>query len=326
VAKVVCFTTGGTIASAFDPRAGGLRVSLGGDRLIRSVPGVEAIADIEVVELANTSSTFHRPEQVFAWTRRVRERLAEPDVIGVVLTHGTDTLEESAYLFDLALSESKPVVFTGAMRPPEELAHDGPRNLLCAVRVAAHSVAGDLGVLVVMNEEIHAARDVTKTHADALHAFASPNLGPLGVMVRRRGCDEVAIRRRPIRREHISTESIESHVAYVKAVMGSDSDLIDAARLGGARGIVLEAFGGGEISPYMADGVDRARAEGIELVVATRAQGGRPLDLYGDVGEGTWLRDRGVRFAGDITGPKARIKLMLALAYDNGRNVAQFFE
>lgn len=323
--KVLCFTTGGTIASTYDAAAGGFMPVIGGDALVSSVPGLTEVAEVEVVDLANVSSTFLTPEQVFGWASEVSGQLARPDVVGAVITHGTDTLEESAYMFDLALAGEKPIIFTGAMRTPGELVTDGPRNLLSSVRVAAQSEARDLGVLVVLNDEIHAARDVTKSHAEALEAFTSPNLGPLGMISRGWQCDEVRFYRRPVRREFIPATRIEPRVAYVKTVMGSDSLLIDAAVDAGARGIVIESFGGGEITPFMADGVERARAAGIALVVATRAQRGGPADLYAEVGEGKWLRDRGVHFAGNITGPKARIKLMLALGLDGG-NVGQFFE
>lgn len=311
--RLLVFTTGGTIASRYSEELGGFTTVLVGADLVAAVPGLNSVGKVDVVELANMSSTFLRPAQVFDWARQVAKALKDPEVTGAVVTHGTDTLEESAILFDLVIDSPKPVVFTGSMRTSSELVSDGPRNLLCAARVAAHPSAAGLGVLVVMNEEIHAARDVTKLNAESLAAFSSPNLGPFGFVSRAWGHDEIIISRRPLGREHVPATRLEERVAYIKTVMGADGQLIDAAVAAGARGLVIEAFGGGEITPFMAGAVSAARRAGVEIVVATRAPSGRPLDLYADLGEGKWLRDQGVRFAGYLTGPKARIKLMLVL-------------
>jgi L-asparaginase len=323
--RVLVFTTGGTIASRYDVDVGGFLPAVGGEDLVRAVPGLGGWVDIEVIELANISSTFVTPDQVFEWSRIVAQRLAETDVCGAVVTHGTDTLEESAYMFDLALHERSPIVFTGAMRTSSELVSDGPRNLLASVRVATEAAAADLGVLVVLNDEIHAARDVTKTHAEALDSFQSPNFGPLGRISRGWEKDDVRFYRAPRDREHIPTERVESRVAYVKTVMGSDSLMIDAAVTAGAKGIVIEAFGGGEVTPFMADGIVRARQEGVEVAVCSRAPRGRPLDLYAEIGEGKWLRDHGVLFSDLLTGPKTRVKLMLALGAGDGSDVRSYF-
>jgi L-asparaginase len=135
----------------------------------------------------------------------------------------------------------------------------------------------------------------------------------------------VFFHRRPFAREHISTDRIEPRVAYIKTVMGSDSFLIDAVVDAGVRGLVLEAFGGGEVTPFMCAGIERAVRSGLEIVVATRCFRGRPLDLYADEGEGRWLADHGVRFAGTLTGPKARVKLMLALGRDDAKDLDRLF-
>jgi L-asparaginase len=313
MSRLLVFTTGGTIASRYSAELQGFTTAVTGSDLVAAVPGLESVGEIEVVELANVSSTFLRPSQVFDWAQQVAKAIADPGVAGAVVTHGTDTLEESAALFDFAIDSSKPVVFTGSMRTSSELVTDGPRNLLCAARVAAHSGAADLGVLVVMNEEIHAAQDVTKSSAESLAAFTSPNYGPLGFVSRAWGHDEIVINRCPVHREHVPAVRLEERVFYIKTVMGADGQLVDAAVAAGARGLVIEAFGGGEITPFMAPAVEAARRGGVEVVVATRSPAGRPLDLYADLGEGKWLREQGVRFSGYLNGPKARIKLMLVL-------------
>ncbi len=325
MSRLLVFTTGGTIASRYSKELQGFTTALSGDDLVAAVPGLSDVADIGVVELANVSSTFLQPGQVFGWAQQVRAALGEPDVLGAVVTHGTDTLEESAYLFDLVVGSDKPVVFTAAMRTPSELVTDGARNLLCSARVAAHPAARGLGVLVVMNEEVHAARDVTKSHAESLASFVSPNWGPLGYVSRSWGSDEILVQRLPQAREHLPAARIDEQVGYVKTVMGSDGMLVDALVDAGVHGLVVEAFGGGEITPYMAPSVERARKNGVEVVVATRCFRGRPRDLYVDLGEGKWLTDQGAFFAGHLTGPKARIKLMLVLGLDQPGAVASHF-
>jgi L-asparaginase len=325
MSRLLIFTTGGTIASRYSEELQGFTTAVDGSELVAAVPGLESVGDVEVVELANVSSTFLRPGQVFDWAQQVAKALADPEVAGAVVTHGTDTLEESAVLFDFVIDSPKPVVFTGSMRTSSELVSDGPRNLLCAARVAAHPSAADLGVLVVMNEEIHAAQDVTKLNAESLAAFSSPNHGPLGFVSRSWGHDEIVIGRRPLHREHVPAARLEDRVAYIKTVMGADGQLIDAAVAAGARGLVIEAFGGGEITPFMAPAVTAARQAGVEIVVATRSPSGRPLDLYADLGEGKWLRDQGVRFAGYLNGPKTRIKLMLVLGLDQPGALDTYF-
>ncbi|MEX2645972.1 MAG: asparaginase [Gaiellaceae bacterium] len=321
---MVCFATGGTIASIHEPEAGGPLPAITGTALVEAVPELAEIASMEVVQLANSSSHLFTPSEVFAWSTRVHERLAEDDTVGAVVTMGTATLEEAAYLFDLVLRDEKPVVFTGAMRSHDQIGADGPRNLLAAVRTATTPGARGLGVLVVLNGEIHSARDVSKADSDAVDAFVS-RYGSLGRIYWTRSGDEVVIRRAGTRREHIATETLEPRVAYVKTVLGADSSGLHAAIDAGARGIVIEGFAGGEITPGMVEGVVRALRVGISVVVAGRAPNGRPNDVWTEPGGGGWLRDLGVLSAGELSGPKARIKLMLALGIGDDGMVRDHF-
>jgi L-asparaginase len=325
VTRLNIYTTGGTIASRYSEELQGFTTAVTGEELVDAVPGLSEVADVRVAELDNVSSTFLRPSQVFEWACRIRADLEDPEVLGAVVTHGTDTLEESAYLFDLVLTTSKPVVFTAAMRTPSELVSDGARNLLCASRVAVHSDARDKGVLVLMNEQIHAASDVTKSNAESIASFVSPNWGPLGHVSRRWGEDTITIGRGVVRTDSVPAQRIEEKVAYIKTVMGSDGFLLDAAVDAGARGLVIEAFGGGEVTPYMAPAIQRARSLGVPIVVSTRCFSGRPLDLYADLGEGLWLTEQGVKLAGYLSGPKARIRLMLVLGLDQPDAVDTYF-
>ena len=178
--KVIVLTTGGTIAMKLDP-AHGIVPAVSGEDLVASVPGLREACPIEVMEFSNIPSPHMTPKRMFELGNKVEELLRHEDILGVVITHGTDTLEETAYLLDLVHNSEKPVCLTGAMRSAAEISPDGPVNLLCAVRTAASSEARGKGVLVVMNEEIHAAREVVKSHSANTETFVSPFWGPLGV-------------------------------------------------------------------------------------------------------------------------------------------------
>jgi L-asparaginase len=320
---VVCFATGGTIASTWDVSVGGFLPTVGAGDLVAAA-GVEGLATVEVVQLAQTNSTSFDPQQVLDWSRVVADALARPEVAGAVVLQGTNTLEECAYVFDLVLAPGKPVVFSGAMRAADELGFDGPRNLAAAVAAAADAACRDLGVLVAMNDEIHAAREAEKLHASALHAFGSPVLGPLGVVHGRR--PDVSIARRPARREQLPVARLEPRVALLACALGADAALLDAALAAGARGLVIAAFGSGDVPAAMAPGVERAIAAGVPVVVARRAVAGRVEPRYADPGEGRWLAERGVLFAGDLSAAKARVKLMLALGHGDAGSLGRHFD
>jgi L-asparaginase len=179
-------TTGGTIASLPDSQGGGKRPALSGDELVAGVPGLEAIAEVSVDEVASESSWNLTPGDMLAVARRAGQALDEPDVDGVVVTHGTDTLEETAFLCDLTVSSDGPVVVVGAMRSSDEASADGPRNLLNAVRVASAPAARGAGAVVAMNDEVHAARWVRKLDTALASAFGSPRRGAIGVSHRPR--------------------------------------------------------------------------------------------------------------------------------------------
>jgi L-asparaginase len=318
---VLCLTTGGTIASGFDAAAGGLVTSAGGEAVLAGVPGLERMCRVELVELAAVSSTVLRPEQLFSWAVELDERLEGPPVAAIVVS-GTEALEETAYLFDLVLKTPKPVVFTGAMRQADSGLADGPRNLATACRVALEPAMRGLGVLVAFGEEVHAARDVVKTHVSSPAAFGSPRSGPVAIVTPE---DRVAMVALPAHRQRIDAAAIETRVAYAKCVLGMDGTAIDAAVSSGARGLVIEGFPGGGITPEMAAAVERAIAAGVTVVLVPRAPRGELSEVYAGVGEGRWLRERGVIFARGLTGPKARIKLMLALGLADGADPASVF-
>jgi L-asparaginase len=239
----------------------------------------------------------------------LEEQLARPEVQGIVVTHGTDSLEESAYLVARSLAASKPIVFTGAMRTSSDLGWDGPANLGAAVRVAATTEANGYGVLVAMCDRVFSALDVTKTHTHTVDAFESPGLGPLGVVD-----DAHVIFRRalPELPAPVIAPALGGPVDIVYAWAGSDSRLLDASRRD-ARGVIVAGMGRGNVPPAMIDGIDRWHEEGKPVVIASRVQRGRVGPTYGYPGGARRLHDRGAILGGSRRPQQARIDLMLAL-------------
>ncbi len=308
--KVVVIGTGGTIASRYDPALGRKVAAMSGAELLDLLPGAAAVAEIEADNFATIASYQMNVDLAFRLAGRVDEALRRPDVTGVVVTHGTDTMEESVYLTDLLVDSDKPAVFTGAQRSADESDGDGPRNLLNAIRAAASPATAGLGAMICFNDELHAARDVTKTHTSAVQTFHSHDHGKLGAI----DGERVIVDRRPVRRPRYRVKRLEPRVDLIKLVLGLDAQPIDAALAAGARAIVLEAFGLGNTTREVAEGVGRAVAAGVPLVIASRCPAGRVKPVYGGGGGGRDLEDLGAIHAGDLAGVKARMLLMVLLA------------
>ena len=307
--KIAFITTGGTISMRYDPTLGGAVPAVSGDELLHMVPGLESVADIELIEFSNVPSCHLTPQLMFKLAGVIRDTLERPDIDGVVITHGTDALEETAYMADLLLSASKPIVFTAAMRNNSELGADGPRNILASARVACCPDASGAGSLIVFNGRVLAARDSIKMHTSNLDAFRAPMHGPLGNVD-----DQLAIMfRRSLVRQHIAPEEIEPRVVLVKVCSGMDSEYLVYALEHGNRGLVIEAMGQGNIPPEMLPGIRAWLEAGRPVVLVSRCPEGRALDTYAYEGGGKQLRRMGVIFGEDLTGQKARIKLMLLL-------------
>lgn len=320
--KIILISTGGTIAMRFDQEKQGLVPAVSGAELIEAVPELSAELPIEVVEFSNIPSPHMTPRRMLALAKEI-DRLAEDEsVAGFVITHGTDTVEETAYLLDLTLTTTKPVCLTAAMRSGGETSADGPKNILTAVRTASDSVAGQMGVLVVMNEEIHAARTVTKTHSANPHAFTSPAWGALGYADE----DRIIWRARPFAREHIATDTLAEDVYLVKMATGQDDLLLRCLIEKHVSGIVIEGFGRGNIPPACRSAIIDAINANIPVVLTTRVHAGRVLDIYGYEGGVADLTQHGIILAGDLTAQQARLKLMCALASAKSRDeLARYF-
>jgi len=312
---VVVLTTGGTISTR-DVDGSGARPVLRGQDLLQQIPDLGAVAEVEVAELAFVPGAFMTLATMRQMSERARQILSQAQVAGLVVTHGTDTLEESAYLLYLTVDTDKPVVFTGAMRNSSQIGFDGYRNLYDAIRVAVSESARGLGTVVVLNEEIHSARWVTKTNGQKEDTYESPATGPVGVVYG----DGPHVFTRPLPHP-VLPPRLEPRVDLIRLCVDGDDKFIRCAAEAGTRGLVLEVFGGGRINPPLLPALDRALAGGMMIVATTRCITGNMWNMYGYEGAFRDLQRRGVIFAHDLPGHKARLKLMLALG--NGLSRAQ---
>lgn len=309
---VAVLSTGGTIASRHDPLKGGYVPALSGEDLVAAVPAIRKVAEIRAEQIANISSSDMTPEIWLRLATRVAELLAREDVAGIVITHGTNTLEETAYFLDLTTTSPKPVVLVGAQRPASDPDSDGPRNLLDAIRVATSSDAKGQGVMVVMNGQINAARDVTKTNTSQVETFRSLEFGALGVV----DVESVRFYRSPLRRQTLTVDSGTSlgRVEIVTSYAGADGRSIRSLLPDGAvDGVVVTALGLGSVPGAMFDAIQEARAKGIPVVVGTRVPTGRVFPLSATKGSALSLKAIGGVLADNLSPQKARILLMLAL-------------
>jgi len=305
--RVHVFTTGGTIAGK-PQSTGGVAPGLAPEELLNRIPHASAVADVSVEDVSNVASAFIGFGDMLALARRVTAVLADSGVAGVVITHGTGALEQTAYFLDVTLGQHRPVVVTGAMRNPTLLSDDGPINLLNAIQVAASPRSRELGVLVVMNGTIHAAMDVTKTHSSRMDAFDSPEFGPLGAIDE----DHVFFARRPFRRiPAILPPAITARVERIPSGADASDLLLKTAIDSGVHGLVVEA---GRLTPRQLDLATRALAHGTVVVLCNPHGSGRlHRNTYRHTGGESHLLQLGVIFAG-TPAVKARVKLTVLLS------------
>ncbi len=291
-----------------DPDTGAAVPALSGEEIVSRVHGLKREAHLTLEDYARLPGPHVTPHWMWRLRGRVAAILEDPAVDAVVLTHGTDTLEETAFLLDLTLDSPKPVVFCGAMRTVSEPGWDGPANLMAAVRTAVHPDSRGRGVLVTVGEEVHAAAEVAKWHTHSLAAFRS-HRGPLGFVER----GQIVYHRPPFHTAAFPARRIVSEVDLHVMATGVDDSLIRASLARGARGIVVEATGAGNVPPAALPGLRAALAAGIPVVVVSRCAEGPVAPAYGYEGGGRTLKEMGMILGGELPGPKARIKLMVAL-------------
>jgi L-asparaginase len=301
--------TGGTIAMRRDPGSGGNLPTLRGEDLLASVPGLDAIAEIEPIDWGLVPASHLSFDQVLEIGRLLADALSRPEVDGAVVVQGTDVIEESSFALDLLPLPPKPVVVVGAMRSASDEGYDGPDNLRNAVVAAADPALAGLGVVVAMAGELHVADDVRKTHTHALGTFQSPNAGRLGT---------VSDRRVALERSHIPTRlpAIPAHaerpIPLVTVVL-DDGGAIDAAVGRDPAGLVVAATGGGNTPEPVLSAARELIGRGIPVVLTTRCPSGQPRPGYAFAGGSSEWWEAGAIFSGTLGGPKSRVLLSLGL-------------
>ena len=313
--KIAIIFNGGTISMKIDEKIKAAVPSLSAEEIMSMIPGVEEYAEIEAYTFSGMPSPHMTLETMLKLSKFTTELVEREDIDGVVITHGTDTLEETAYLLDLTVRTKKPVVVTGAMRSGSELGYDGPFNLATSICTAISDEAVGRGVLVCFNGELNSASEVTKANSMALNAFRTPNFGPIGIVDN----DNVIFYRDANYSEKYDVSEIKKQVALIKCVVDMDSSYIDYLIEKGCGGIVIEALGRGNVPPKMVEGIKKAIELEIPVVVVSRCFEGRVFESYGYEGGGKQLKDLGVIFGDTLPGQKARIKLILAI--NSGMNI-----
>lgn len=304
--------TGGTISMHRDPAAGGNVPAHDGEQLVALVPGLDTIAPFRIENWSRLPAAHLGPDRLWALRNRVREiQTGDPDERprGIVITHGTDTIEETAYLLARTLDPAVPVVVTGAMRTSSDADWDGPRNLRDAARVAASPASAGRGAMVVFAGQILAGHEAVKVDTMRPEAFAAPHGAPLG----RVGDGGVDYELPPVPPSRLPARGLSPNVALIPMVIGDCGELLDLARPT-HDGLVIVAFGSGNLPPGAIPAIRRWLDEGKPVVLASRCHGGVVTPIYAFEGGGAGLVSLGVMPAGPRTPSQARLELMLSLS------------
>lgn len=306
--RILLIHTGGTISMSTDQGTGAVKPSA--EHPLHEYNHLFE-ENLEIVEedIFQLPSPHVTLKEMLLIQKRINKAIEEGIFDGAVLTHGTDTLEETAYFLDLTTDAPFPIVLTGAMRPVDEIGSDGIRNVQNAIWTALEPEAKDKGVLVVMNEEIHTARYVTKTHTTNVATFRTPTFGPIGIVSK----NEVRFFQKLVFNETYPLEHISKKVSLIKAYAGMDSTLLNALAEANIDGLVIEALGAGNLPPETLPGLKNLLEKDIPVVITSRAFNGIAQDIYAYTGGGKHLRQLGVNFAPGLSGLKARIKLFVLL-------------
>ena len=315
--KLHIFTLGGTIAMKEDAN-GQAKPAVEGDELVAQIERYGDIgADMVVEQLTNEPSGHLTPDIMLDIAQKIKTLSDAGETDGFVITQGTDTQEETAYMLDLVLDIPQPVVITGAMRNASEPSYDGIINIRNSCRAAAAENSRNRGVMLYCNDMLHAARDVTKTHTSNVATFQSPFYGPVGMVEKRK----VLYFRKPLFTEHYPMPQKAVEVAVIKLVAGMQDYLLRACIDHKVDGIVIEAFGRGHVTPFILPAIEDAVKQGIPVILCSRCYGGFVLDAYSHVTSAARLKSMGVIFGGDLRGQKARLKLIAVLGMT--RNMEQ---
>ncbi|HDB5777377.1 asparaginase [Staphylococcus aureus] len=313
--------TGGTISMSQDQSNKVVTNDINPISLHQDV--INQYAQIDELNLFNVPSPHMTIQHVKQLKDIILEAVTNKYYDGFVITHGTDTLEETAFLLDLILGIEQPVVITGAMRSSNEIGSDGLYNYISAIRVASDEKARHKGVMVVFNDEIHTARNVTKTHTSNTNTFQSPNHGPLGVLTK----DRVQFHHMPYRQQALENVNEKLNVPLVKAYMGMPGDIFSFYSREGIDGMVIEALGQGNMPPSALEGIQQLVSLNIPIVLVSRSFNGIVSPTYAYDGGGYQLAQQGFIFSNGLNGPKARLKLLVALSNNLDKaEIKSYFE
>jgi L-asparaginase len=311
--NILIVFTGGTFSMKIDEEAGGAVPHFHGDELLNMIPEANDLANISMYEFGLYPGPHMTPELMLQLSRKINEFVTDDKIDGIIVTHGTDTLEETAYFLDLTVDTHKPVVLIGAMKTSTEPDWDGPKNLLDAVYLINNGNSEGLGVLVCLNGEINAASEVTKTHTEDVETFHSLDFGALGFIDRGR----VFFNRAPRKLEVIPADKINPNVDLIKVYAGMDQKFFRFSADSGIDGLVVEAMGVGNVPPEALEGIKYVLSKNIPVVLVSRCPAGETEDIYSYPGAGKWLKEAGVIFTDFLNGQKARIKLIVCLGITN---------
>lgn len=302
--KILALHTGGTISMQADHHG-----QVSSSQINPMTQLTTPLEEIQVTSLdfLNLPSPHIRIEHMMALYQKIKAEAQNYD--GFVITHGTDTLEETAYFLDTMAIPAKPIVLTGAMRSSNELGSDGIYNYRIALRVAAADKSADKGVLVVMNDEIHAAKYVTKTHTSNVSTFQTPTHGPIGLVTKR----EILYFKNTEPRVRFDLKTVTGIVPIIKAYADMDSVLLDSLQTTTISGLVIEALGAGNLPPTILPALEQLTAAAIPIVLVSRCFNGIAEPVYSYDGGGVQLENNGILFVKELNAQKARIKLLIAL-------------
>ncbi len=286
----------------------GVVLQKGQNPLLQYIPQSDEV-HLLVEDVFYLPSPHMTPKEMLVLQQLIDKRAEVDQIDGVVITHGTDTLEETAYFLNITVQANIPIVVTGAMRSSNELGSDGLYNFLSAVKVASSDEAKGKGVLVVLNDEIHCATNVTKTHSSNVATFQSPQYGPIGIVTKR----GVMFHQALLHNECYKVDAITKNVVLLKAYAGMDDTLLSAIENLQVDGIVIEALGQGNVPPTIIPSLKRLIDKGVPIVLVSRCFNGIVQDVYSYEGGGKQLKDLGAIFTNGLNGQKARLKLLVAL-------------
>lgn len=307
--NILIIFTGGTFSMMIDKSTGGAVPKYSGMELLDKIPEAKRLANVTCYDFGKYPGPHMTPHLMMSLSKKIREFLSSGKYDGIIVTHGTDTLEETAYFLDLNIETEIPIVVIGSMKNSSEPDWDGPKNLVDAIHTCLNPNCKGIGVLVCLNGEINAASEVTKIYADEVDTFHSLDFGALGFVQN----GKVVLNRLPRKLEVIKTDELNSNVDMLTVYAGMDQKFFKYSADSGVDGIVVEALGVGNVPPSAFEGIKYAVGKNIPVVLVSRCPGGEIEDIYSYPGAGKWLHEIGVIFAHYLNGQKARIKLILAL-------------